>query len=121
MSIKKFSIIMTMGLFLIIIELVYRNYSIEKVSYNNYFEEDYMREIIYSAENYCLKTENFGGVKIDFSDYNNELNLDFEAPIEGVITVNTSCEVKVINSVIIQSKECTYSDSKVSCKKMNKF
>lgn len=117
MSIKEFSVIMTVGLFLIIVELIYQNYRVEKVNYNNYVEEDYMREIVYSAENYCLKSENFGGMKIDFSNYNNELKLDFELPKTGIITVDTDCRVSVLKEVFIQDKYCYYEDNKISCKK----
>lgn len=73
-----------------------------------------MEEIIYSAENYCLKTENFGGAKIDFSEYNDELQLEFESPEEGIITINTNCEVEVKKSVVINEKKCSY-DDKIEC------
>lgn len=117
MSVKKFSVIMTIGVFLIIAELIYNSKNIEKVNYNSYDEEDYMREIVYSAESYCLKSKDFGGARIDFSDYNDELKLDFEAPVEGVLVVNSDCKVSVLDEIVIGDLMCDYTDSKISCKK----
>lgn len=75
-----------------------------------------MEEIVYSAENYCLKTENFGGIEIDFSNYNNELELEFEKPKEGIITISPDCKVQIKKSVIINDKSCSYND-KIECLK----
>ena len=121
MTSKQFLLILTLSVFLMIVGLVYHNNKTRMVNYNNYIEEDYMEEIVYSAENYCLKTENFGGIEIDFSNYNNELELEFETPKEGIITINSNCEVKVRKNVIINDKSCAY-DDKIKCiKKVDNY
>lgn len=116
MTSKQFLVISTLSLFLMIIGLIYHNNKTSMVNYSNYIEQDYMEEIIYSAENYCLKTENFGGAEIDFSNYNGELELKFESPEEGIITINTNCEIEVKKSVVINQKKCSY-DVKIECLK----
>jgi len=83
--------------------------------YTYYEPEDYMDEIIYSAESYCLFTDNFNGAEINFANYNNELELDFEAPVSGKLYIDSNCDVTVSENVVIEGKSCTYQDYVATC------
>lgn len=116
MTSKQFIIISTLSIILMIVGIFYHNKRTAMVNYSNYIEEDYMEEIVYSAENYCLKTANFGGIEIDFSNYNNELELEFPIPEEGVIVINSNCEIIIKEDILINGKVCSY-DDKIRCLK----
>lgn len=87
-----------------------------EVDYTYYEPEDYMDEIVYSAESYCYYQNDFGGAEIDFSKYNDELELDFDAPNQGIISIDSDCNVTIKSNVIIDGKSCTYSDYTSTCK-----
>ncbi|MBQ9318204.1 MAG: hypothetical protein IJR82_01035 [Bacilli bacterium] len=80
-------------------------------------EKTIMNSIIIASAGYCKNTT------IDFAKYNGELDdyvnhkEYFQHVSKGLININDSCDVEVIEDLIIDEKKCSYSDyGNIYCK-----
>lgn len=83
----------------------------DKLDESEYNEEDIMYDVVLSSSVYCEDAT------IDFSNYNGELNdyldldkYDIKSITEGIINIDSNCDIVIQKDFIINGRTCTYDD-----------